>query len=171
MKINFLTLSLLGFFKAVGGMLGSFERSPLEGTEAFYRMSKLICAQKLSHLEVGNFSRTSYKKTDIIDILRYVTTSVSAPLIFVQMSWKLHQMITRYRGTKLGLFWKFSKLVILCQVCTKNGLKMHNLRLFFMQNWHKKASLILLLHMVWSSGSNFSSFRQILRVLDKFGVK
>ena len=78
-------------FKAIGGvqvkksMLSSFERSPLGGTEAFYRMSKLICVQKLSHFEVRNFSRISYKKTDKIDILRYFTPNVSAPSIFVQM--------------------------------------------------------------------------------------
>ena len=56
--------------KAIGGvrvkksMLGSFERSPLGGTEAFYRMSKLICVQKLSHFEVRDFGRISYKKND-----------------------------------------------------------------------------------------------------------
>ena len=108
-------------------MLGSFERSPLGGTDAFYRISKLICVQKLSHFEVGDFSRISYKKTDKIDILRYFTPNVSAPSIFVQMSWNLHQMTTPYRGTKLRrLFWKFWKLVILCQFCTNNGLKCLN---------------------------------------------
>ena len=67
-------------------MLSLFERSPLGGTDAFYRISKLICVQKLSHFEVGDFSRISYKKTDKIDILRYFTPNVSAPSIFVQMS-------------------------------------------------------------------------------------
>ena len=74
---------MIKLLKAIGGvrvkksMLGSFERSPLGGTEAFYRMSKLICVQKLSHFEVCDFSRISYKKTDKIDILRYFTSNVS----------------------------------------------------------------------------------------------
>ena len=36
-----------------------FERAPLGGTKAFYRMSKLIFVQKLSHFEVGHFGRIS----------------------------------------------------------------------------------------------------------------
>ena len=67
-------------------MLGLFERSPLGGTEAFYRMSKLIFIQKLLQFEVRDFGRISYKKTDKIDILRYFTPNVSAPSIFVQIS-------------------------------------------------------------------------------------
>ena len=122
-------------------MLGSFERSPLGGTETFYRMSKLICVQKLSHFEVRNFSRISYKKMDKIDISRYFTPNVSAPSIFVQISWNLHQMTTPYRGPKLRrLFWKFWKLAILCQFFTKNGLKMAIFRPFFVKNWHKTAN-------------------------------
>jgi len=39
-----------------------FERSPLGGTKAFYRMSKLIFVQKLLHFEVRNFGKISYKK-------------------------------------------------------------------------------------------------------------
>ena len=93
--------------KAIGGvrvkksMLGLFERSPWGGTEAFYGMSILIFVQKLSHFEVRDFGRISYKKMDKIDILRYFTPNVSAPSIFVQISWNLHQMTTPYRWTKL----------------------------------------------------------------------
>ena len=36
-----------------------FERAPLGGTKAFYRMSKLIFVQKLLHFEVRNFGRIS----------------------------------------------------------------------------------------------------------------
>ena len=71
-----------------------FERSPLGGTEAFYGMLKLNFVQKLSHFEVRDFGRISYRKTDKIDILRYFTPKVSAPSIFVQISWNLLQMTT-----------------------------------------------------------------------------
>ena len=49
-------------------------------------MSKLIFVQKLSHFEVRDFGRISYKKMDKIDILRYVKRNVSAPSIYVQIS-------------------------------------------------------------------------------------
>ena len=50
-------------------MLGLFERSPWEGTDACYRMSKLILVQKLPHFEVCNFGGNSYKKIGKISIL------------------------------------------------------------------------------------------------------
>ena len=56
--------------------------------EAFYGMSKLIFVQKLSHFEVRDFGRISYKKMDKIEILRYFTPKVSAPLISDQMTIK-----------------------------------------------------------------------------------
>ena len=119
-------------------MLGLFKRSLWGGTEAFYGMSKLIFVQKLSHFEFPDFGRISYKKTDKIDILRYFTPNVSAPSIFVQISWNLHQMTTPYRGPKLRrLFWKFWKLAILCHFCTKNSLNLVILRSFFVLKWLK----------------------------------
>ena len=46
-------------------MLGLLEKSPLEETEAFYGMSKLIFVQKLTHFEVNDFGRISiYRKID-----------------------------------------------------------------------------------------------------------
>ena len=60
----------------------SFERAPLEGTKASYRMSKLISVQKLLHFEVCDFGRISYKKMEKSQILRYFTPNVSGPSIF-----------------------------------------------------------------------------------------
>ena len=113
-------------------MLTLFERSLWGGTNAFYGMSKLIFVQKLSHFEVRDFGRISYKKTDKIDILRYFTPNVSAPSIFVQISWDLHQMTSSYWEIKLRrIFWKFWKLAILCYFCTKDG---RNFRHFEVQH-------------------------------------
>ena len=54
-------------------------------------------------------------------------------LIFVQISWYLHQMTTSYRETKLKrLIWK---LVILHQFCTKNGPNLGNFMPFLC--WYK----------------------------------
>ena len=143
-------------------------------------MSKLICVQKLSHFEVRDFSRISYKKTDKIDILRYFTPNVSAPSIFVQISWNLHQMTTPYRGPKLRrLFWKFWKLAILCHFCTKNGLNLGILRPFFVQKWHKitnfqnfQKSLFNFVHLygvvIWCK---FQLIRTKIEGADRFGVK
>ena len=75
-------------FKAIGGgpdqnfHFELFERAPLGGTKAFYRMSKLIFVQKLLHFEVRNFGRISYKKMEKSQILRYFTPNVSGPSIF-----------------------------------------------------------------------------------------
>ena len=146
-------------------MLDLFERSKWGGTEAFYGISKLIFIQKLSHFEVRDFSRISYKKWTKIKILRYLTPNVSAPLIFVQISRNLHQMTTPYRGPKLRrLYWKFWKFAILCHYFMKNDLKIAKLKLYFVQKWHKinnfqnsrKVSLNLVPYMGWSSGANFS---------------
>ena len=74
--------------KAIGGGPGQnfhfelFERAPLGGTEAFYRMSRLIFVQNLLHFEVRNFGRNSYKKMEKSQILRYFTPNVSGPSIF-----------------------------------------------------------------------------------------
>ena len=55
----------------------------------------------LSNFEFRDFSRISYKKTDKINIFRYFMPNVSAPSVFVQMSWNLQQMTTPYRGNKV----------------------------------------------------------------------
>ena len=76
--------------KGMGGRWGPgqnfhfelFERAPLGGTNALHRMSKLIIVQKLSHFEVCNFGRISYKKMEKSQILRYFTPNVSGPSIF-----------------------------------------------------------------------------------------
>ena len=67
-------------------------------------MSKLICFQKLTHFEVDNFGRISYKKTDKIDIFKHFTSNVTAPPILVKISWNLQQITTPYRQTKLRRF-------------------------------------------------------------------
>ena len=43
-------------------MLILFDRSPWGKTSAFYGISKLIFVKKLSHFEVRDFDRISYKK-------------------------------------------------------------------------------------------------------------
>ena len=84
-------------------MLGLFEWSLWEGTDALDSMSKLIFVQKISHFEVLDFGSISYKETDKIDILRCFKQNVSALSIFVQISWNLHQMtITYSRVSILG---------------------------------------------------------------------
>ena len=43
-------------------MLGLYEGDPCGGTEVFYKMSKLICIQKLLHFEVGDLLGSLIKK-------------------------------------------------------------------------------------------------------------
>ena len=63
-------------FKAIEGgqgqkiHVGLIEKSPWGGTNAFYEISELILVQKLSHFEVDDLGRISYKKGKI-SILGY----------------------------------------------------------------------------------------------------
>ena len=55
----------------------------------------------------------------IYHILRYLMPNVSAPSIFVQISWNLHQMTTPYRVKKLReIFWKLAILATFEQKIT-----------------------------------------------------
>ena len=69
---HLLSVNYKSMIKAIGGgHVDLFERSPLGGTNALYRMSKLIFVQKLSHFKVRDFGRISYKKIGEISILGY----------------------------------------------------------------------------------------------------
>ena len=117
--------------KAIGGvrvkksMSGSFERSPLGGTEAFYRMSKLICVQKLSHFEVRKISRICYKKgceNWIFGCFTYFWTTFA---FGVQSSWNLEHSFYTWRQKIWSIFFeKCCQLLILCQFYTKKSWKM-----------------------------------------------
>ena len=122
-------------------MFHYYQRSQLAWITAFSRMSKFNFVQRLLQFQFWKFGRISHKFLDKNEILEYITQKVSRPTIFVQNVWNFHQMTTPCRGTKLmEIFWKFSKLAILSQFCTKNWLNSGFCRPFLVQNWHKIAN-------------------------------
>ena len=82
-------------------MLGLFERSQLGRTKAFYRMSKLICVQKLSQFEDWNFGKISCKGKKLT--FYYILYKMYRHLQFLS---KLAEICTWYtkNGLDLGIF-------------------------------------------------------------------
>ena len=105
-------------------MLILFERSQWEETEAFYRISKLICVQRLSHSELRDFSRISYKKIRKSWNLGYFMQNLSGVAILVQFCWNLQQITLSYRLTnnlQCQIFDIF-KFGFFIQFCTRKSL-------------------------------------------------
>ena len=109
-----LIINAIGGVRVKKSMLALFERSPWGGEEAFYGMSKLIFVQKLSHFEVRDFGRISYKKTDKIDILRYFTPNLSSTFNICRNELKFAPDDQTIWGNKI-------KEAFLCQFCPKNS--------------------------------------------------
>ena len=93
-------------FKAIGGvrvkkfMLILSKRSSWGGTNTFYGKSKLIFVQKLSHFEIHDIGRISYKKIGKISILGYFIWIWTSLSIFVLWSWNLHHIFLISRQKK-----------------------------------------------------------------------
>ena len=128
-------------YRGVIVILSLFERSQWEETEAFYRMSKFNCVQKIFHFEFRKFGRISYRKIQKIWNLRYFTQNVSGVTSDVRFWWNLHQSVLTYRQTmcsvKVLIFWKLTDL---CYFYTKNHRKQQLLLFFTSKILHKLVS-------------------------------